>query len=206
MSKILFSIVLVCITNAAICQTQEATLEQLTSWMCGSFDSEAQAKRDTSYLNVSLKMTQIWKRQDNATWIYVEQALTSTPKKPYRQRIYKVEGLGGNRFISTVYSLPTPDAYVGGADQPKLLKNLTPEMLTHLEGCEISLVYDVKNSKFIGSTANLCHNNWNGAYVASSEVEISATELMSWDRGWDSDGKQVWGATKGGYIFIKSPR
>ena len=192
--------------NTVVCQAQEATLAQLTDWMCGSFTSEAQSKTDTSYLNVSLKMAPIWKRDDNTAWIYVEQALVATPNKPYRQRIYKVESLGGNRFLSTVFSLPTPELYAGAADQTKLLKKLTPKELTLLDGCEISLVYDERKMKFIGSTANLCHNNWNGAYVASSEVEISNNTLMSWDRGWDSDGKQVWGATKGGYVFIKTSK
>jgi CpeT protein len=28
--------------------------------------------------------------------------------------------------------------------------------------------------------------------------------LLSWDRGWDVNGKQVWGAEKGGYIFVKT--
>jgi hypothetical protein len=27
--------------------------------------------------------------------------------------------------------------------------------------------------------------------------------MVSWDQGWNGEGKQVWGATKGGYIFVK---
>jgi hypothetical protein len=25
--------------------------------------------------------------------------------------------------------------------------------------------------------------------------------MITWDRGFDAEGKQVWGATAGGYIF-----
>jgi CpeT protein len=34
-------------------------------------------------------------------------------------------------------------------------------------------------------------------------VEIFADRLASWDRGWNKEDKQVWGAEKGGYVFIK---
>jgi hypothetical protein len=27
--------------------------------------------------------------------------------------------------------------------------------------------------------------------------------MVSWDRGWNADDKQVWGAEKGGYEFVK---
>jgi hypothetical protein len=27
--------------------------------------------------------------------------------------------------------------------------------------------------------------------------------ILSWDRGWDKEDNQVWGAEKGGYEFIK---
>jgi hypothetical protein len=35
---------------------------------------------------------------------------------------------------------------------------------------------------------------------------VTANEITSWDRGFDSAGKQVWGATKGPYQFKKQPQ
>jgi hypothetical protein len=43
-----------------------------------------------------------------------------------------------------------------------------------------------------------------GASYATSEVVITDEQLLSWDRGWDANGKQVWGAETGGYIFVKT--
>jgi hypothetical protein len=37
-------------------------------------------------------------------------------------------------------------------------------------------------------------------------VVLGADRMVSWDRGWDATGAQVWGATKGGYIFVKRGR
>jgi hypothetical protein len=42
-----------------------------------------------------------------------------------------------------------------------------------------------------------------GATYATSEVVINKQMLESWDRGWDASGKQMWGATKSGYQFVK---
>jgi len=42
-----------------------------------------------------------------------------------------------------------------------------------------------------------------GASYASSEVTLTATELNTWDRGYDAGGAQVWGSTKGPYRFVK---
>jgi len=35
------------------------------------------------------------------------------------------------------------------------------------------------------------------------KLSLKKGELISWDQGFDANDKQVWGATKGGYIFIK---
>jgi len=39
--------------------------------------------------------------------------------------------------------------------------------------------------------------------LAHREVVITETQMVSWDRGFDAGGKQVWGAEKGGYVFKK---
>ena len=40
-----------------------------------------------------------------------------------------------------------------------------------------------------------------GATWASSEVVIDSNGMTSWDRGWDDEATQVWGAEKAGYRF-----
>jgi len=57
---------------------------------------------------------------------------------------------------------------------------------------------------FEGSTVGKgCASELRGASYATSEVRITPEQLLSWDRGFDAQGKQVWGATKGGYVFKK---
>ena len=48
-----------------------------------------------------------------------------------------------------------------------------------------------------------CISNLRGASYATSEVTIKNDRIFSWDRGLDTNDDQVWGAEKGGYIFLK---
>lgn len=183
-------------------------LATLVSYMTGSFDSGEQAKADPTYFDIRLHMTPIWTTAggESAKWLYIEQAMANQLAKPYRQRIYRVSSLGGGRFTSEVFELPgDPLTFAGSWKNPEAFANLKPDMLTAREGCIINLT-DKKES-FVGSThAQDCISTLRGAAYATSEVVISADQLVSWDRGFDAQGKQVWGATKGGYIFRKRAR
>jgi hypothetical protein len=57
---------------------------------------------------------------------------------------------------------------------------------------------------FFGSThGTACTSELRGASYATSEVKIYRDRIVSWDRGYSSDNAQVWGATKGGYVFLR---
>ena len=48
-----------------------------------------------------------------------------------------------------------------------------------------------------------CSSTLGGASYATSQVTVTPLELRSWDQGFDAAGKQVWGAEKGPYVFLK---
>ena len=48
-----------------------------------------------------------------------------------------------------------------------------------------------------------CASDLRGAAYATSEVTITPQFVLSWDRGFDNTGKQVWGATEGPYVFLR---
>jgi CpeT protein len=177
-------------------------LDQLSSYMQGSFTSEAQAAEDTAFMDISLEMQRIWPEADAGIWLYVEQAATATKGKPYRQRVYQLQILNDSTFSSTVYELPKAQRFVGAYAQPARLDSLRPDSLNLLTGCDLRLSY--QNDTFAGKTGDRsCRNAWGDAAYATSEVTITKDQLISWDRGYDAEGNQVWGAEKGGYVFEK---
>ncbi|MGK0366585.1 MAG: CpeT protein [Saprospiraceae bacterium] len=78
--------------------------------MTGSFNSTAQAERDTTYYDITLHMYPIWE-DDAQTWLYVEQSVTSMPEKPYRQRVYRLEQADKSTFKSYIYTFEDPKIF-----------------------------------------------------------------------------------------------
>ncbi len=182
---------------------QAQSLNQLVQFMQGSFNSNEQATNDADFFDVSLEMVKIWKKDKQTRWLYVEQAISKNKNKPYRQRVYGITQTGENEFVSTVYLLPEPEKYIGAYKKTKKrFKNLNPPQLTIKEGCHITLIFN--GTFYEGKTENnSCPSKLSGASYASSEVKIYKKQLLSWDRGFNGAGEQVWGAEKGAYIFKK---
>lgn len=176
-------------------------LDQLIAWMGGSFDSSAQAEEDQQYYNISLHMYPVWTDRLDGPWLYVEQAMSARPNKPYRQRMYQLVAKG-NTLESHVYELPDPESVVGGWKGGTALDEWTPADLIPRKGCAVYLTWNEQEKAFVGSTLpNACSSDLRGAKYAESKVTISQDHISSWDRGFDNEGQQVWGAEKGPYIF-----
>lgn len=172
--------------------------------LTGSFSSEAQSKVDAEFLDVRLHMTPIWTTRTDGPWIYVEQAMATSPDKPYRQRVYQLIDRGDGSVESFVYELPNPRERVGAWSDPSRFDADTPESLVPRAGC--SIVLRRVGEAWVGSTNERdCESSLRGASYATSEVTLRADGLDSWDRGFDADGNQVWGAKKGAYQFRRLP-
>ena len=179
-------------------------VKKLAEMMAGEFSSEGQSKTDAAFFHIKLRMKPIWAEKKDGRWLYVEQAASETEDKPYRQRVYHVYRQDETTIVSKVYEIKDAANYILGWKDEAKLKALSSDSLIDRQGCAIYLKKNADGT-FAGSTPGKeCLSTLRGASHATSEVTIFADKLVSWDRGWDKDGKQVWGAVKGGYIFKKS--
>lgn len=181
------------------CHAQSNDLKTIAGWMEGSFSSELQSIKDTSYFDIRLQIIPIWKDRKDGYWFYVEQAVAKYIDKPYRQRVYHLTEKEGV-FESAVFTMNDPLRFTNHVD---LVEKLTPDSLISRDGCAVILRRKDKNT-FQGSTdGKKCPSDRSGATYATSEVIITKEGLHSWDRGFDNKDEQVWGAEKGGYDFKK---
>lgn len=179
-------------------------LIQLKNWMQGSFNSEKQSKEDKEFFNIHLNTKEIWKGEGKGTWLYVEQAAEGYLDKPYRQRVYQLKQIDEDKFASVIYTFEEPLKYAGDFKKEKPLDGLSPSSLKKREGCTVFLQWQEAEQSYTGSTdAKKCLSKLRGATYATSEVTVSKNGMVSWDRGYDAQDKQVWGAVKAGYIFLK---
>ncbi|NEN22665.1 hypothetical protein G3O08_03985 [Cryomorpha ignava] len=183
-------------------QETSADFDQMVEWMTGEFNSAEQAKNDTSYKNFTLKMTQIWPDAPNGAWIYVEQALASTPAKPYSQRIYFLSEINDSQFSSDVYAIPGEEKFVGAWKSPEKFEGMTAFDLKYQNGCTAFLDYD--GFQYAGVTnEGTCKSNLNGSDYSTSQIMLLPNEIRIWEKGFDTDGNQIWGSTEAPYSFKK---
>lgn len=170
--------------------------------LAGSYSSQRQSEVDQAFFDVRLGMRRIWPERVGEHWLYVEQAMATALERPYRQRVYRIEATAEGGAISHVYTLPgDPLRYAGAHRDPARLAGLSPADLEERRGCAIHLRRR-EDGRYVGATRDReCPSELRGASYATSEVVLGAERLDSWDRGYDRDGKQVWGAVTGPYRF-----
>ena len=175
--------------------------DEVYNLLQGTFDSSQQASDDPTYFNISLKMCPI-----DAPWLgervlYVEQAMYTRLSEPYRQRLYVIAPIGDD-VVSRVFELSSPANYIGFCDL-ETRATVHEGEATLKSGCEVYLAQ--QGDGYIGGTAGKgCTSSLNGASYAASDVVLRDGEVSSWDRGYDSNDAQVWGATDGPYEFIRA--
>lgn len=182
--------------------TKDAALENFASLMIGQFSSRAQSIQDTSYFNIVLNMSWIWPSRKDGIWLYVEQAVASQMDKPYRQRVYRLTHPAKDTYVSDVYTLKGAADFIGLKNDVAKQQLLTFDKIELKEGC--SVVLTQRQGVYEGGTvSDHCPSDLRGAKYATTKILLKPGELYSWDQGFDANGKQVWGATKGGYVFVK---
>lgn len=185
---------------------QQRDVDVLAEWMTGSFSSAAQAaEQPEDYFDIRLHMVPIWAARDDGPWLYVEQASAARLGRPYRQRVYRLVARADGAVESRVYLLPgDPLAYAGAWREPGRFDAISLADLELRAGC--ALVLRRRDAEtFGGATQGKgCRSTLRGATYAMSEATIHPDRLITWDRGFDADDQQVWGATAGGYIFRRT--
>ena len=176
-------------------------VKEVAAWLSGAFSSRAQAQTNPKHFEVALHVRPIWPERSDAQWLYVEQALATSLAHPYRQRVYKISW-DGEGPVSEVYSLPgDPERFAGAWDQAKSFPPLVPTDLSLRDGCSIHLRKQADGVYKGGTRGTACASERSGARYATSQVSLNDRVLESWDRGFDAQDRQTWGADDGPYRF-----
>jgi len=170
-------------------------------YLLGRFDSAAQAQSDPRFFAIQLVTCAVTAPELGALVMYVEQARLDTPTQPYRQRLYAVQPGDDGAVVSRVFELRRPERAVGLCDRATPAEYLAEEVIER-DGCAVYLTPE--GDRFVGGTrGEACASTLMGASYATSEVTLRADGMDSWDRGYNSTMRQVWGATAGAYRFLR---
>lgn len=196
---------MLCLGFSPRAQPQNASedLKKFCLWLQGTYTTSAEAQKDTSRSDVTLRILQLWESRTDAYWFYVEQAMTNKQEKPYRTAVLRITEAEG-KIESKNYKLPHKEFYYGSWKEPSnLSRKISDTSIAPDAIC--SIYFKRKNrKKFTGGTGEAkCPNSRKGAKYFTNECSLTESVFYSWDRGWSEDGKLVWGPEDKGYEFIK---
>jgi hypothetical protein len=175
---------------------------QLVSALSGSYSSQRQAEADPSYFDLRLHLQPIWSQREGEHWLYVEQALGQDPDRPFRQRIYRMQTSAADTVVAHIYALPGDALQFAGAHKhPDLLNWVQPAQLIELAGCAIYFTSD-GTDRYNGSTrGDGCAAEARAALFTRTRLVLWRGVLSIWERGFDAQSTQVWGAVSGPYEY-----
>jgi CpeT protein len=179
-------------------------IDELVAWLSGTFDSTEQADLDQDTQAVRMVTVAVPKSllSFGAPVLYREQAAVDRPDRPYLQRFMRVEQDPGGSILVRVFELKDPIAAAGKWREASDLGLFGKNDVRERDGCLVTL--RPAGDRFEGGTSGKrCVSSLRGAAYATSEVRIWRDRLETWDRGYDADGKQVWGPLKGPSRFVK---
>lgn len=179
-------------------------LDRLEEFLVGRFDSSLQSTQQPQYYSIQLLSCPVDAPDLGDRVVYVEQASMDSLSEPYRQRLYVLSADDEAGTAETViYSLVSPGSWVGLCAEDELA-TLDESDVELREGCGVQLTWQEDTATFEGGTVGeSCSSSLGGAAYATSEVWMSEDRLDSWDRGFDANGFQVWGAVDGPYEFLR---
>lgn len=133
-------------------------------------------------------------------FLYQEQALTNNLSKPYRQRFLQISPSPATESVRSLSFRPTTAATFAG------LCNKSPAertlRLSNLGTYVCSVFLKPSGNTYIGNTPiNGCPANYRGAVRITNQIELTPTGMNTWDRGFDANGQQVWGAKTEAYQY-----
>jgi CpeT protein len=172
----------------------------------GEFESTRQARLDTRYGKARWYIVEIWaNRPDPERWVYVESWMEGA-ERPYLQRIVSFVKDGADAAVirSTRYRLPKLRDWVGAWREPDRFDKLDRQSLELVPGCDVTFT-QTGTERFEGGTlGSTCANDFRGAAYTVSFTVLDKSGLVNWDRGFDSEGRQVWGPREQGYQLLRS--
>jgi len=187
----------------------EQQVKEVASRLEGVMDTSAQAATHPKASNVRMTTCRVSVTGDESTtgnatiFLYQEQALSDNLVKPYRQRFLQLSASPYSRSVRSQSFKPTnPSAWTGFCNRPDVDRVLK---LTDLGRPVCNVFLRPSGENYVGNTpANGCPANVRGAVRITNHIELYKTGMDTWDRGFDANGKQVWGAKAESYQFRRT--
>ncbi len=198
--KLLIAIIISCLINNSTQAQTVNHVEEVVSHLVGVMDTSAQAEVNPQRVKVQMTTCKLeLKGEVDSIYLYQEQALAEKLNQPYRQRILHLIDLEDGQVESKSYKLTNEKQWIGFCNQPASSRMLNKSDLGD-SVCSVFLRPVI--TIYIGETPpEGCPANVRGAVKITNKIILHKLGMDTFDRGFDAEGNQVWGAVNDSYQF-----
>jgi CpeT/CpcT family (DUF1001) len=188
-------------------------VQQVATFLEGVMTTSAQTAANPKAANVQMTTCRVKLSNGdepslrNSVFLYQEQALINQLDQPYRQRFLQIKPSENGQVESRSFKLAKPTELIGLCNRSStsastMSRIVQPDTL----GTPVcSVLLKPKGDRFIGETPPQgCPTTVRGAVRITNTIELFADGMETWDRGFDADGKQLWGAKNESYQYRRS--
>lgn len=184
---------------------KESLLYELACLMAGDFCNRQQSQVDPkTYAHIRIFFRPLPWEFFSGIGFYSEQVYDYDLWSPYRQGVHRLVDRGDHIYIEN-YSLQDAELYAGSGHNRDILLTIPPKAIARRKNC--SMVFTKVGEIFQGRVepGNNCLIERKGVQTyLVSEVELTETTWVSWDRGMDiNTHQQIWGSAAGPLKFKK---
>jgi hypothetical protein len=181
---------------------QQHHLTRIVSHLVGVMDTSRQASLNPKQPNVRMTtcLIKVDDLETNHHFLYQEQAMANKLDQPYRQRFLEIfPSENSQQIIAKSYKPVNPDQFKGFCNHNEIERNFTTNQLGEYV-CQVILTPVI--SIYRGETPpEGCKANVRGAVRITNTIILHSQGMDTWDRGFDQEGNQVWGAENESYQF-----
>jgi CpeT/CpcT family (DUF1001) len=184
-------------------------VQKVAGWLEGVMDTTTPPSASGKSVNVRMRTCRIRLADDrdrrfaDSIFLYQEQAVRETLEQPYRQRFLQIMPTADGSIESKAYKPEKPTAFVNWCDRQPDTMRVLPTVNLGTPICSVFL--RVEGDRFIGETPPQgCPTSVRGAVRMTNTIELFADGMNTWDRGFDANGKQLWGAKNESYQYRRS--
>ncbi|ELR99333.1 chromophore lyase CpcT/CpeT [Gloeocapsa sp. PCC 73106] len=185
--------------------THSTDILKLASLMAADFSNQQQAYANPPFFaHIRVCMRPLPYEFLSETSLFLEQAYDCMLDVPYRLRVLKFTSVDGHIELEN-YKVREQEKFFGASRNLELLKNLQPEQLELLEGCDMTVEWTGSSFKGLIKPGKACIVERKGkkTYLDNS-FEIDEQKLISFDRGFDPETNElVWGSIAGPFNFVR---
>lgn len=192
--------------------TLEQQAEEIAALLTGKMDTSAQAITNPKAPNVQMTTCRIEllnPADSQSIFLYQEQAMSTSLDKPYRQRFLQISPSPLSQSVRSRSFKPIdPTRWSGLCDSRsdhftnRAASSQQSVNLSDLGTPVCNVFLKQVGTSYMGNTPiDGCPANVRGAVRITNHIELTPASMNTWDRGFDAQGKQVWGAKTESYQF-----